>query len=75
MSFYYSFFPPLKECFQNEDSPVLMAVTLILLILIHGLIVQFLWNNVLVSVVSGVKPLKSVLYAHGIILLAMLLFS
>jgi hypothetical protein len=75
MTFYYSFFPPLKECFQNDVSPVWTLIALVVLIIIHGLIVQFLWNNVLVSVVSGVKPLKSVLYAHGIILLAMLLFS
>jgi len=75
MSFYYSFFPPLKECFQNEISPGWIGMTVVVLMIVHVFIVQFLWNTVLVSTISGVKPLKSFLYTFGLLLLITMLFS
>ena len=77
MSFYYSFFPPLglKERFQNQDASSTGAILIMLLlaILIHVLLVQFLWNTVLVSIFP-VRPLKSMAYALGLIVLVALLF-
>ena len=76
MSFYYSFFPPLtntvKECFENKTSPslgLIAALALIALIVIQLFVVQFLWNTVLISVVPFVKPLKSLLYTLGLLVL------
>lgn len=81
MGFYYSFFSPLtatvKESFENQVSPSLgfaAAVAIILLLVIQVFIVQFLWNTVLVSTVSGVKPLKSFIYTLGLLVLVAMLF-
>ncbi len=46
----------------------------LLLIAIQLFIVQWLWNNVLVRTVSGVKPLPSLLYTLGLLLLIAMLF-
>jgi hypothetical protein len=80
MSFYYSFFPPLgktvKESFQNQGSTGLGVVALlgiILLIVVQVFIVRFLWNTVLVGLVSGVRPLKSLLKTLGLIILIAML--
>lgn len=80
MSFYYSFFHPLtqkvKEGFQAQsDAGIAIAAFLgiIVLVVIHVFVVQFLWNSVLVSVVS-VRPLKTLLHTLGLIILIALLF-
>ena len=75
MSFYYSFFSPVKECFENER-PALgltMMLGILLLLVVQVFIVQFLWNRVLTSVVP-VKPLKSFAYTLGLLVLTMMLF-
>jgi hypothetical protein len=81
MTFYYSFFSPLtstvKESFENRLSPSLglaAALAIIILLVVQVFIVQFLWNTVLVSTVSGVKPLKSFIYTLGLLVLVAMLF-
>jgi hypothetical protein len=81
MGFYYSFFPPLtntvKECFTNETDPslgLLAVIALIVLVVIQVFIVQLLWNKVLVTVVSGVRPLRSFWLTLGLLILLAMLF-
>jgi ABC-type bacteriocin/lantibiotic exporter with double-glycine peptidase domain len=78
---YYSFFPPLtntvKECFENKTSPglgLIAALALIVLVVVQLFVVQFLWNTVLVSAVTCVKPLKSLLYTFGLLVLVAMIF-
>jgi len=81
MTFYYSWFSPLTntvmECFENRTSPSLglvAALALIIILVIQVFVVQFLWNNVLVSALSVAKPLKSLLHTLGLIVLLVILF-
>jgi hypothetical protein len=54
----------------NSTGAVLTAIlVLILVVAIQLFIIQFLWNNVLVKVVSVVRPLKSLLYTLGLLVL------
>jgi len=46
---------------------------LALVIVIQLFIIQFLWNNVLVKVVSVVRPLKSLLYTLGLLILVVMI--
>lgn len=81
MSVYYNLFSPLtntlKESFENRTSPSLglvAALVLIVVLVIQVFVVQFLWNNVLVSALSVAKPLKSLLHTLGLIVLLVILF-
>jgi hypothetical protein len=48
-------------------------LVLVLVIVIQLFIIQFLWNNVLVKVVSVVRPLKSLLYTLGLLVLVVMI--
>jgi glucan phosphoethanolaminetransferase (alkaline phosphatase superfamily) len=81
MGFYYSFFHPLtntvKESFANETDPslgLLAMIALIVLVVVQVFIVQLLWNKVIVTVVSGVKPLRSFWLTLGMVILIAMLF-
>ena len=62
---------------QGGDSMgavVLGLLGVLLLIALQLFIVQWLWNTVLVRTVSVVKPLPSLLYTLGLLLLIAMLF-
>ena len=62
---------------QGGDSMgavVLGLLGVLLLIAIQLFVVQWLWNTVLVRVVSVAKPLPSLLYTLGLLLLLAMLF-
>jgi hypothetical protein len=57
------------------DFASLFAVALlVLLIVVQLFIVRFLWNTVLVRVVSAAKPIPSLMYTLGLLVLLGLLF-
>ena len=60
---------------MNGSGGVLVAVlAVVALLALQLLIVRFLWNTVLVRVVSGVRPIPSLLYTLGLlVLVAMIL--
>jgi hypothetical protein len=59
---------------QQSTGAVLTALlVLALVIVIQLFIIQFLWNNVLVKVVSVVRPLKSLLYTLGLLVLVVMI--
>jgi len=67
-----------QEGFSSHgDSGALIVAGLgiLLLLLVQLLIVQWLWNNVLTRVVPGVKPLPSLIYTLGLLVLVDLLLS
>jgi hypothetical protein len=58
------------ESGQNEFIVSVMAsVGVILLVILQLFIVKTLWNVVLVRLFSGVKPIPSLLYALGLLIL------
>ena len=60
---------------STESSPgvvVLAVFMIVLLVVVQLFIVQWLWNTVLVRVTTIVKPLPSVLYALGLLVLVAL---
>jgi len=50
-------------------SVFLASIAVILLIVVQLFVVQWLWNTVLTRVVTGVKPLPSLLYTLGLLVL------
>jgi hypothetical protein len=63
-----------REQFSDMDSLSFMAILFILMLMILQLfIVQWLWNNVLTRVLP-VRPLPSLLYTLGLLVLIALLF-
>lgn len=60
---------------MNGSGGVLVAVLVVVALLaLQLLIVRFLWNTVLVRVVSGVRPIPSLIYTLGLlVLVAMIL--
>jgi len=60
---------------MNGSGGVLVAVlAVVALLALQLLIVRFLWNTVLVRVVSGVRPIPSLIYTLGLlVLVAMIL--
>jgi len=62
---------------QGGDSigaVVLGLLGLLLLVAVQLFIVQWLWNTVIVRVVSVAKPLPSLLYTLGLLVLIAMLF-
>ena len=52
-----------------------VAILLILaLVIVQLFIVQFLWNNVLVKVTTVIKPLPSLIYTLGLLVLVALIY-
>jgi len=59
-----------KEGFASGgDSTVLALFAVLLMIVIQLFVVQLLWNTVLTRVVTVVKPLPSLLYTLGLLVL------
>jgi hypothetical protein len=54
---------------QSMGAVFTALLVLVLVIAIQLFIIKFLWNNVLVKVVSVVRPLKSLLYTLGLLVL------
>lgn len=55
---------------MNESGSVFVAALAVLaLLLVQLFIVRFLWNTVLVRVVSVAKPLPSLMYTLGLLVL------
>ena len=55
---------------MNGSGGVLVAVLVVVALLaLQLLIVRFLWNTVLVRVVSGVRPIPSLIYTLGLLVL------
>jgi hypothetical protein len=53
---------------------VLTLLLLVLMVVIQLVVVQWLWNTVLVRVLSVARPLPSLLYSLGLLVLLGLLF-
>lgn len=53
---------------------VLGSILLVVIVAIHLFIVQWLWNTVLVRVLSVAKPIPSLLYTFGLLILLGILF-
>jgi hypothetical protein len=54
-------------------SAIVTIITVVLILLLLLTVGQYLWNNVLVALVPGVKPAKSVLQILGLAILISLL--
>jgi hypothetical protein len=55
---------------MNESGSVFVAVlAIVALVVVQLFIVRFLWNTVLVRVVSVAKPLPSLMYTLGLLVL------
>lgn len=58
----------------DSGAVVLAGLAILLMIVVQLFIVQFLWNTVLTRVVSVVRPLPSLVYTLGLlVLVAMIL--
>jgi len=53
----------------GEGSVVLAALAVVLVVFVQLFIVRWLWNTVLVRVTSIAKPMPSLLYALGLLVL------
>ena len=53
----------------NSGAVILATLGIILLMIVQLFIVQFLWNTVLTRVVSVTRPLPSLLYTLGLLVL------
>ena len=53
---------------------VLGSFLLVVIVAVHLFLVQWLWNTVLVRVLSIAKPIPSLLYALGLLILLGMLF-
>ena len=58
---------------ENSNASVVALVVIVILIVVQMFVVQLLWNIVLVPLVSGVRPMKSLLSPLGLIVLLALL--
>jgi hypothetical protein len=59
---------------DSNGSPALAVLAIAAVIVVQLFIVKFLWNTVLVRVVSVAKPLPSILYTLGLLVLVAMLF-
>jgi len=59
---------------DSNGSPVVAVLAIAAVIVIQLFVVKFLWNTVLVRVVSVAKPIPSLLYALGLLVLVAMLF-
>ena len=58
----------------SSGSPALAVLAIVAVVVIQLFIVKFLWNTVLVRVISFAKPLPSILYTLGLLVLMAMLF-
>ena len=69
---YEKFFATTKEAFEggaSGGSGIAMLFGVLVFIFIHLFIVQWLWNNVLTRVFSVVRPLPTIWYTLGLLIL------
>jgi hypothetical protein len=59
---------------STSGEVVLTLALLVLMVVIQLVVVQWLWNTVLVRVLSVARPLPSLLYSLGLLVLLGLLF-
>ena len=57
---------------DSSFATLLAIVGIVLLVIVQLFVVQFLWNTVLVRVVSVVKPLPTLMYTLGLLVLVAL---
>ena len=61
---------------KTDGKDLLLSLVMVMIVLLLiSFVGQYLWNTVLVSLVSGVKPAKSVWQILGLYFLIALLFS
>ena len=67
-----------KEGFSSTGGDggavILATIAVVLLVIVQLFIVQWLWNNVLMRVSTIVRPLPSLLYTLGLLVLIAMLF-
>lgn len=64
-----------REGFSNMSDGGLMAiVALILVVVVQLFVVQWLWNTVLTRVVTVTRPLPSLAYTLGLLVLTSMLY-
>lgn len=68
-----------QEQSQSQDQndfvvSVLASIGVILLVILQLFIVKILWNVVLVRLISGVRPIPSLLYVLGLLILIAAIF-
>jgi hypothetical protein len=74
-------FTMVNEAFTNPGSPVGgmgtvgAAIAILLLIVLELFVVQWLWNNVLVRVTKVVRPIPSLLYTLGLLILLQIVMN
>jgi hypothetical protein len=59
----------------GEGLPLALFLALLVLIFVQVYVVFYLWNNVLIRVTTIARPMKSLWYALGLIVLVVLLKS
>ena len=59
---------------NNVGSPLLAVLAIAAVVVIQLFVLKFLWNTVLVRIVSVAKPIPSLLYALGLLVLVAMLF-
>jgi len=59
----------------GEGLPLAVFLALLVLIFVQVYVVFYLWNNVLIRVTTIARPMKSLWYALGLIVLVVLLKS
>jgi uncharacterized protein YqhQ len=66
----YSAFVNGSDSFSSEPGSVFLALlAIVAVVVIQLFVVKFLWNTVLVRVLSVAKPLPSLLYTLGLLVL------
>jgi len=59
----------------SDGGAVIVAIVMLLLLLVVQLyVVQWLWNNILVRVVTFAKPIPSLTYTLGLLILVLIIF-
>jgi len=58
---------------MSEFGVIGAGVAVVLLLVLELFVVQWLWNNVLVRVTTFVKPLPSLLYTLGLLILVQII--
>ena len=59
---------------SGSGSVFLALLAIVVMVVIQLFVVKFLWNTVLVRVLSVAKPLPSLLYTLGLLVLVAMLF-
>jgi len=64
-----------REGFSNmSDGGLMVIVAMILVVVVQLFVVQWLWNTVLTRVVTVTRPLPSLAYTLGLLILTSMLY-